>query len=227
MDCMEIYEGVKKAVTGDFPFGLNWDDDKVYRLFGICYKDILEQHSTIDNSYYSQNGKGLLRIDYLDHYVILCFRFSDILNNAGFKDLADAVYYSMRIRCSIDLFYTTRIGKCFIPVHALGTVVDSHVKYGDYFKIYDGCHIGPYSIVGKDPAEWKHPQIGNFVTMLCHSKVFGNSVVGDNVIISAGTTIVNEEIPDGCIVSGSSPNLMFQKLRISNKSIVRQGGDEK
>lgn len=221
MNAEIIYQGIKKSVKNDFPYDIDWNDGLVFPVFQDCYNDVVDQHSRINNSYYSDNVNGIIRLEYVDHYVIICYRFAKSLISAGLKNIADAVYYSYRIRGSIDLFYTTEIGECFMPVHALGTVIDSHSKYGKYFKIYDGCHIGPFSIVGKEAKDWVHPQFGDFVTMLGHSKVFGKTSVGNNVIISVGSMIVNEEIPDNCIVSGSSPNLVYQKLKISNDSIVK------
>lgn len=221
MDCKLIYDGLKKCVVSDYPFRLEWHDAFIFPIFQRCLEELVEEHSHINNSYYSDDNGGLLKIDYLDHYIILCFRFAHLLYKNRVNDLADAVYYSSRVRGSIDLFYTSKIGRCFMPVHAIGTIMDSHARYGEFFKIYDGCHIGPYSIVGKEPKDWEHPIFGNYVTMLAHSKVYGKSIIGDNVIISAGTVIVNEEIPNNCIVSGSSPNLFFQKLRVSNKTIFK------
>lgn len=221
MDKETIYNGMKKCVLNDYPFEIKWNDNDIFPIFSACYEDIIQQHSRINNSYYSCDSGGYLRIDFLDHYVILCYRFAKALYKNNMGNLADAVYYSSRVRCSIDLYYPTEIGECFIPVHALGTIVDSHAKYGTYFQIYNECHIGPYSYIGKEPKDCIHPVFGDFVTMLGHSRVFGNTTVGNNVIISAGTVIINENIPDNCIVSGSSPNLMFQKLKISNQSIVR------
>ncbi len=216
-----VYKGIKKCVLNDYPYDIEWKDDIIIPIFKKCYEVLLEQHSHINNSYYSNNENGIIRLEYLDHYVIICFRFAQKLFESGMVLQADAVYYSCRVRGAIDLFYTTKIGECFIPVHALGTIVDSHAKYGKYFKIYDSCHIGPFSIVGKDPKDWVHPVFGDFVTILGHSKVFGDTTVGNNVIISAGSLIINEEIPDNCVVSGSSPNLVFQKLKVSNQSIVK------
>lgn len=221
MDCRTIYNGIKKCVNNDFPFRLIWDDKEVYPFFEECYSGVLEEHSHINNSYYSNEQGGIIRLEYIDHYVILCYRFSNRLGRVGRSDLADAVYYSMRVRGAIDLYYRTEIGRCFMPVHALGTVMDSHAVYGEYFKVYNGCHIGPYSFLGKDAAEWEHPVFGDFVTMLGHSKVFGASKIGTNVIISAQTLVINEEIPDNCIVSGSSPNLFFQKIKVSNRELKK------
>lgn len=221
MNCELVYNGIKKCVLNDYPYDIDWDDAVLTPIFQKCYADVIEQHSHINDSYYSNNTRGIIRLEFIDHYVIICFRFAQKLFESGKILQADAVYYSCRVRGSIDLFYTAKIGECFMPVHALGTIVDSHSIYGIYFKIYDGCHIGPYSIVGKEPKEWIHPVFGDFVTILGHSKVFGNTTVGNNVIISAGSLIINEEIPDNCIVSGASPNLVFQKLKVSNQSIMK------
>lgn len=215
------YKALKKCVLTDYPYEIEWDDTILEGLFAKVYSSVIEQHGHINNSYYSDENGGKLMLNYLDHYAILCFRFANELYKQGFSQIADSVYYSMRVRCSVDLYYTSNIGECFMPVHALGAVMDSHATYGKYFKIYNACHIGPFSIVGKEPKDWIHPKFGDFVTMLAHSKVYGNSIIGNNVIISAGTTIINEEIPDNCIVSGVSPNLIFQKLKISNKSILK------
>lgn len=221
MKCESVYAGIRKCVINDYPFFIEWNDELIFPVFQECFDEVIDQHSHIDNPYYSNGEEGVLRIEYLDHYVIITFRFAYALNKYGMKKVSEAVYYSCRVRGSIDLFYTTNIGRCFMPVHAIGTVIDSHAKYGDFFKIYDGCHIGPFSIVGKNPGEWEHPSFGNYVTMLGHAKVYGKSIVGDNVIISTETVIINEEIPSNCIVSGKSPNLIYQKLRVSNKDIEK------
>ena len=214
-----LYNALKKCVLLDYPFDIEWNDEDIFPVFKSVYSKVIDEHSHINETYYSNDKGGRLLLNYLDHYAILCFRMANQLWKDGMNNLADALYYSMRIRCSLDLYYKCNIGECFMPVHALGTIMDSHALYGKYFIIYDGCHIGPYSIVGIEPKDWVHPKFGDFVTMLAHSRVYGNSIIGNNVIISSGTTIINEEIPDNCIVSGASPNLFFQKLRISNELI--------
>jgi serine O-acetyltransferase len=101
-------------------------------------------------------------------------------------------------------------------------VIDSHAKYGKMFRFYNGVHIGPYSIVGNEPSEWIHPVFGDYVTMYNGAKVFGKTVVGNNVIISPNTIVINETIPDNCVVSGKSPNLYFMKLRVPNSAILEE-----
>lgn len=217
MDCLTAYNGFKKCIIADYPYLIQWDDVVMFDIFEECYNQMMEDHSHIKDPYYSNIEGGIIRLEFLDHYVILCHRISHMLYLNGMIDLADAVYYSLRVRGSIDLYYPAKIGRCFMPGHALCAVIDSHSTYGEFFRIGNDCHVGPYSILGKGRQEIEHPTIGNFVSMLPHSKVYGNSVIGDNVIISVETVIINENIPDDCIVSGSSPNLVFQKLRFSNR----------
>ena len=216
----ENYYAIKKCVINDYPYSIEWDDSVVLGVFNSIYDDLIEQHAHIGNKYYSDGQNGLINLNFLDHYIILAHRLAHALWKNNLSLYAEAVYYSLRIRGSIDLYYTTEIDKFFMPTHSLGTVIDSHVRYGKLFKVYNGCHLGPYNIVGVDPKEWKHPVIGDFVTMLGGSKIFGDTIVGNNVIISVNTVLINEEIPDNCIVSGVSPNLVFQKLKSQNSSLL-------
>lgn len=52
--------------------------------------------------------------------------------------------------------------------------------------------------------------MGNHVKMLSNSKVIGNSRIGNNVIISAGTYIKDQDVPNDVIVFGNSPDLVFK-----------------
>ena len=46
--------------------------------------------------------------------------------------------------------------------------------------------------------------------MLSNSKIIGNSIVGDNVLIAANTYIKDTNIPSNSIVFGTSPNLILK-----------------
>ena len=157
----------------------------------------------------------------MDHYLILCYRFSNSLYLSCIKaDLADAVYYSCRIRTSTDIFYRSVIGDYFLPSHPIGAVIDSKATYGIGLRLYNGVHIGPYGIDGKPPSEWIHPVIGDGVIIYAKSSIYGETVIGNNVTISPGTTIVNETIPNDCIVFGCSPELKAIPNKHNNLGII-------
>lgn len=216
----ENFWAIRKCVLTDYPYSIEWEDREVQNIFNVTYDDVIEQHSHINNHYYNDGITGLINLNFLDHYVILAYRFSNALWKEGLISYAEAVYYSLRVRGNIDLYYTTEIDSFFLPTHSLGTIVDSHVKYGKLFRLYNGCHIGPYNILGLPPKEWKHPIIGDNVTMLGGSKIFGNTIIGNNVTLSVNTIVINEEVPDNCIVSGISPNLIFQRQKVQTSSLL-------
>ena len=207
----ENYYAVKKCVLNDYPYNIEWDDIVVRPIFDFVFNDVLGQHAHIMNKYYSKDGEGLIMLEYMDHYVELLFRFANKLWKVGMENLAELVYYSSRIRGSIDCFYKSEIPDFFMPVHAIGSVMDMHAQYGKLFQIYNGCHIGPYNI-HEDPSLWVHPQFGNGVRLLSGVHIYGNTTIGNNVIVSVNSLLINEDIPDNCIVMGSSPNLVIKKI---------------
>lgn len=217
------YIAFKKMILNDYPYEIAIDDNEIFPVFKKIHLAICEQHSRINNKFFSNEGKGIVDFKFLDHYLIFCYRIANyIYKNYKNNQLAEAIYYSSRVRTSTDLYYTAEIGNYFIPVHSLGAIIDSHAVYGNLFKIYNGVHIGPYNIQGINPKEWKHPRIGNGVTLLANSGVFGTTEILDNVIVSMGTIIINEKIPSNCIVMGKSPNLYVLPITISNFDLVTE-----
>lgn len=218
----ENYQAVKKCVLADYPYQINWDDDLLYPIFKDVFEDIVSQHAKIRNRYYSRDGEGLVTLEYLDHYVILMYRLANKMWHLGNAEWADVFYYSMRLRGDIDLFYQCELGPYFMPAHALGACLDAHAKYGKLFKIHNGIHIGPWDMVGKDPKEWIHPTFGDGVTFESGAQVYGDCHIGNNVILSINTVIINEDIPDNCIVSGQSPHLVVKRLKVRNDAILNE-----
>jgi serine O-acetyltransferase len=202
------YSAFRKMIINDYPYEVDIDDDFFAPVFEKIYNEVLTQHSHLTSKYYSNENGGILTFSYLDHYLILCFRVANYLYKLKTAiNLAEAIYYSSRIRTSTDLFFTAEIGDYFIPVHSMGAAIDGRAKYGKLLKVYNGVHIGPYDILKLPPERWEHPKIGNGVTLLANSSVFGNSTIGDNVVVAGRAVIINEVIPDNCIVMGQSPRL--------------------
>jgi len=216
------YERFKKLLIKDYPYELGPDvfDRDVESVFMQVYSEVREQHARTRNTYYSTASGGIVNLAYLDHYLILCYRFAHAVAKHGFNDIcADAAYYSSRIRTSTDIYYRSEIGKHFLPSHPIGAVIDSRSIYGVGFRLYNGVHIGPYGVDGKEPSEWVHPHFGDGVIVYANSKIYGKTVVGDNVTISPGVSIVNETIPNNCIVFGASPYLKVVPNRRDNLAI--------
>ena len=78
-------------------------------------------------------------------------------------------------------------------------------KYGEHLFIYQGVTIGG----NRNKNGLTFPELKDNVLLYTDSKIIGNCHIGTNVVVSAGTIIINEDIPDNCIVSGKSPELML------------------
>jgi len=221
MEVEKMYVAFKKLIVNDYPYLLEIDDDTFYPVFLEVFNDVLTQHSRINNKFFSNDGAGIIDFKFLDHYLIFCFRMANSLFKKKTGDhLADAIYYSSRIRTATDLYYTAVIDDYFMPVHSLGTVMDSRASYGKLLKIYNGVHIGPYKIISIKPENWIHPRFKDGVTLLANSSIYGSTEIGNNVIVSAGAIVINEKIPDNCIVVGKSPDLKVLPLLTSNMSLL-------
>jgi serine O-acetyltransferase len=215
------YKAFKKMILNDYPYHLEINDLELDAIFSEVYSNVLSQHSRIKNKFFSDDGNGIIDFKFLDHYLIFCFRMANfIYKNYSNIELAEAIYYSSKIRTSTDLYYTTEIDDFFMPAHSIGSVMDSRSKYGKVFKIYNGVHIGPYDILDKDPKDWIHPKFGDGVTLLANSSVYGATEIGNNVIVSAKSLIINEIIPSNCIVIGSSPKLFVLPYNGDSLEIV-------
>lgn len=224
MESLEkTYAGFRKMVINDYPYELEIDDNELFPIFSQVYNDVLDQHSKINNKFFSREGKGIIDFRYLDHYLIICFRVANfIFKNTKNIDLAEGIYYSSKIRTSTDLYYTAEIEKYFMPCHSVGAVMDSRAQFGKLFKIYNGVHMGPHNINGVDPKDWKHPKFGNGVTLLANCSVYGDTVIGDNVIVSPNSLIINEKIPSNCIVIGQSPRLHVLPNNENNLALITE-----
>ena len=218
------FNALMKCVLSDYPYPLAIEHSKQELLtsFRDVFNDVLAQHAAINNSYFSTNGRGIIDLRYMDHYLILCFRYANrLFKQGGYADLCDALYFSSRLRTSTDFYYKADIGRYFIPVHPLGTVIDSHAQYGEGFRVYNGVHIGPYDVMEKESTNWSHPVIGDGVILYAKSGIYGKTFIGSNVIVTVGCQLVNEDIPENCVVIGSTPNVKVVPNKYENMAIIR------
>lgn len=122
---------------------------------------------------------------------------------------ADEVYYLNKIMHSNDWFYAVDLPVHFLCEHPLGSVL-GRAKYGDYFCVYQGTTVG---------GNWSngvidYPSIGENVILYANATVLGNSHIGNNVIVSADSYIINDEVPDNALVFGKSPNLIIKEKSV-------------
>lgn len=137
---------------------------------------------------------------------IFLYFLSNILGKEGVSREAGEVYYLNKVMHNNDWFYQINLPEHFFAEHPIGSVL-GRAKYGDHFFFYQGTTVGG----NRKGSKLFYPQMGDNVLMYANSTVLGDCKIGSNVIISAGAYLLNERIPDNCIVFGQTPNIVIKQ----------------
>lgn len=146
-------------------------------------------------------------------YCIYLYKYSKKMSNMGYISLADRIYYLNKMLNAVDLYHGINLPNIWFCEHPVGSVM-GRAKYGNRFCFYQNCTVG-----GNRTVDGKlfYPSIGEDVCMYSYSRIIGKCVVGNNVILGTGTSVVNQDVPANVIVFGASPNLIFKE---NNRGIV-------
>lgn len=188
-------------------FILGVDEEEVLNLvFPQALNKVEVCFGASRNKYYARDGQVYFSIYHSGQYCIFLYFLSRLvyLSCSGCRDLADKIYYLNKVLNGLDLFYEVEMPDVFHLDHPVGSVM-GRAEYGEGFSFSQLCTVGNNKGV--------YPRIGNNVRMLSGSKLIGNSVVGDNVLISANCYIKDFDIPSDSIVFGSSPHLTIKQRK--------------
>ncbi|EKP14960.1 transferase hexapeptide repeat protein [Leptospira borgpetersenii] len=167
----------------------------------LCFKENVKKY------YWTESGDLIFSPFHSDQYATFLYFLGQTLwkeyNNIV---LADKVYCLNKMLNSFDLFYKVELPQVFACIHPVGSVI-GRALFGNYFIFQQNCSVGENG--GKSPV------IGDFVWLCANSSVIGSSKIGNNVIISSGSIVKDQEVPDNSIVFGISPNLIFKNKPIS------------
>ncbi len=157
-----------------------------------------------NRSKYYRNSKGELIFNLYhsgQYATFLYFLSQEAFKNQN-KVLADKIYYLNKMLNCCELYYEVKMPNIFFFDHPLGSVMGRAV-YGNYFIFTQNCTVGNNHGI--------YPKLGEYVRLFPNSTIIGNSNIGDNVFISAGALVKDQDIPDNRIVFGKSPNLILKQ----------------
>lgn len=148
-----------------------------------------------NNKYYVKDTHSQFSVTQSSQYCIFLYWLSRYVRNSG---LADKIYYLNKIMHSVDIYHHVELPQVFDLNHPVGAVLGK-AKYGNYFAFRQGCTVGNN--------RGSYPIIGNFVKMWSNSKILGKSMVGDVVIFSANSYVIDANIPSFSLVFGQGPDI--------------------
>ena len=163
------------------------------------------------NKYLNPGGNPYFSLYHSGCWALFLYYLSNSLK--GNKACAEKIYYLNKIMHNVDWYFEIELPAHFMIEHPVGSVL-GRAKYGDYLFIYQGVTVGGNG--------GKYPVLGNYVKFFSDAKVVGNSYIGDRVVLSANSYVIDEDIPNDCIVFGQSPNLIIKHEPDKVIDILRQ-----
>lgn len=186
-------------------YWIDFDREKVKRNISCALERIEENFKGSASPRLFSNGKVNISPFHTVTWAVFLYYLSNsiFVNEEG--EEAGLVYYLNKVMHANDWYCEIKLPTHFFAEHPLGSVL-GRADYGDYFFVYQGTTVGGNRKIG---GVINYPRLGNNVLLYANSVVLGNTTIGNNVIIAADTYILNEHIPDNCIVFGKSPDIQF------------------
>jgi serine O-acetyltransferase len=208
----EIWNAVVRMVRRDSPFDIGEEINDYREQFNDVLQELLEEHSHIIGKYYrTKDKKPLINPLYVEHYARLLYYWSRRLFLTGVDRLMlDQLFFSIKTKCNIDLFYEIDIKGYFIPAHAFASVL-GRAKYGKYLIVNQCCTVGNNHGI--------YPELGDRVILRPGATILGNCRIGNNVQIGANTTVIDRDVPDNTVVLGNFPDLKFRANEMDNYAL--------
>lgn len=161
-----------------------------------CFSKIPTKHFRKNENVYFNH----LQSDQYAMFLSILSRQSYLLKN---DQIATKIYYLNKILHSIDVYFRTKLPEVFLFVHPLGSIL-GRAKFSNYFIMYQNCTVG---CLNKDI----FPIFMGKTIMYAYSSVLGECIIGDNVCIASGTSVINTNIPSNTIVMGEYPNYVLKE----------------
>lgn len=103
----------------------------------------------------------------------------------------------------IDLFYEIAMPDVFFIGHSVGIVL-AKASYSNYLVLYQNATVGKNHGVA--------PVLGEGVILYPNSAIIGRCQIGDNTVVSQGTSVINRDTPGNCIAfPGNAGELHFTR----------------
>jgi CMP-N,N'-diacetyllegionaminic acid synthase len=164
--------------------------------FEEAYDRTLHCLSSCTNKYVRS---GVIDPLHTAQYGIYLYWLSRTAYEHGDSLTATKVYALNKALHGFDVFYEVELPEIFYMEHPVGTVL-GRATYSNRLLVAQNVTVG-----GKRGV---YPTIGENVCLHAGCTVVGNTHIGDNVEISAGAFVRDEEIPSNCLVFGQTPQLV-------------------
>lgn len=156
--------------------------------------DCLSFDKTITNASENDFEKSIKRvIENSDYYSMLLTILSRHSLTNGLESEAWKIFALNKSLHSINISPNVVMPYIFRIAHSVGTVI-GRAELKNFLFVGHGCTIGAS---GKND---EYPILGERVSLRANCQVLGSCILGDNIIIGTGVTLINEMVASNTIV---------------------------
>ncbi|NKB42824.1 MAG: hypothetical protein GKS03_00970 [Alphaproteobacteria bacterium] len=155
--------------------------------------------------FHTKDGPRYHHLHTDQHAMFLYYLSNSVFKLGGPVPLAEKTYALNKALHGVDVFYEVELPAVFALVHPVGTVL-GRATYGDYFCAYQNVSVGA-------DLDDNHPTFGEGVVLYGGSRVIGKTKIGDNCLISAGTTILGGAVASNHVAFGQHPSIGTKPTR--------------
>jgi serine O-acetyltransferase len=209
-DVWEVFLGVVERETPIPGLARSLQD---YRsVFADVVRQVRAEHACLDNRYFrTEEKRGIVNPANIEHLTRLIHYLNQRLVERDAPELMlDCLFYVLKGRCQINLFYRQRLSEFFFALHALGAVL-GYGEYGRFLIVNQGATVGHN--------RGRYPTLGEGVVIGPHAAVLGGCSIGNNVWIGAGALVIDTDVPDNSIVIGRKPHLQIKPNLGDNRAV--------
>jgi serine O-acetyltransferase len=156
----------------------------------LCFDAINLRYYRKENDSYFNHLHG-------DHYASFLYLMSYYAFKQGDEILAAKLFLLNKTMFGIDAFYRIELPNHFIFVHPIGTIL-GNATYNDYFVVYQGVTIG-------STTKGVYPKFSKATILYANSSIIGECYTGENFVLAANASMVNQKIDDNSLVLGAFP----------------------
>lgn len=188
----ELLTYVIRQLETFFPDGYEPDRKAFRRSFDHSLQRVDYCFGKISLPSFKSEGEVFLNHLHSDQYTMfLWFLSNSVWSYTQDEKTASKIFYLNKVLHSFNCMYDAKLPDVFLLIHVIGMVLGK-AEYGNFFVATQGCTVGAHN--------GKYPVIGKNVSLLPHSSIIGNCVVGDNVSIGISSKVYQEDVEADTII---------------------------
>lgn len=147
------------------------------------------------------------------------YRVSRAMYLGELSRLPDVLAAVGRQLTGLEIYYSADIGPGFKVIHGAGTVIGAMSRVGRNFTVYQGVTVGDK--LGKDSGIDKRPVLGDDIIVSAGATILGPVTIGSMTLIGANAMVIHS-LPERCIAVGVPARAKVEGLTDEDFDVYRQ-----